>query len=480
MASRTTFLQLVVPLNGEFEDTWDSPVNENWGRLDTFASGVSDEITQARFNKGNLRAFLEVAHNPDGTLKPTAEVNEARSSVTYGDEDEDETDLSLAGRLDLGDREILLARSGQPSLREGLAFRSHLKHQVIDGAKDSNGYPTWLGFTGTIVRIDGSVTPLWLMADGHVMRSRVQEEVNLVGESAGVKYIFAQYQPDGVVRVDGDSSTPPPAAPNGITGNDGTKDRQFTDNTVNFTTEDIAVGDILEILGTNLNSKEYRIREIGPGGNVNALLINGFFPGGTIASLDYVIKDMLSPTYGFDTTMTPAPGKIYIGEADFDGTSVTAVRALNFKDVFVSEWRAIDVGGGSPTFEEIFNHNLMSTELEFVVQVSQANDGTQPVELMSLATLQSTLGVTINNTLSFNAGFFDPGTTDATYSPLPSLTGGVSGSISGAVVNDSSVMAKFSRTQLFIKNAISARFYRDYDNVQRQTGFLRVIVRKRG
>lgn len=480
MASRSAFLQLVVPLNGEFEDTWDSPVNENWGRIDTWASGVAQEISQARFNKASLRDFLEVAHNADGTLKPTAEVNESRSSVSYGDEDEDANDLSLAGRLDLGDREVLLARGGQPSLREGLAFRSHLKNQIIDGAKDSNGYPTWMGFTGTIVRIDGSVTPLWLMADGHMMRTRVQEEVNLSGESAGTKYIYAQYQPDGVVRVDGDSSTAPPAAPSGITGNDGTKDRQFTDNTVNFTAQDVQVGDILEILGSNLNSKEYRIKEIAPGGNVNALIVYGFFPGGTIASLDYVVKDMLSPTYGFDTVMTPAPGKVYIGEATFDGTSVTSVRALNFKDVYVSEWRAIDVSGGSPTFEEIFNHNLMSTELEFVVQVSQANDGSQPIELMSLATLQSTLGVTINNTLSFNAGSFNPGTTDATYSPLPALTGGVSGSLSGAVVNDSSVMAKFSRTQLFVKNAISGRFYRDYDNTQRQTGFIRVIVRKRG
>lgn len=479
MASRTTFLQLVVPLNGEFEDTWDSPVNENWTRIDTWAADVNEEIVNARFTKATLKDFLEVAHNADGTLKPTSEVMEGRSSVAYGDEDESANDLTLSDRLDLGDREVLLAREGQDSLRDGLAFRAYLPDQVISGAKNVNGYPTWMGFTGSIVRIDGSITPLYIMANGHVVRTRVQEEVNLTGEAAGKKYIYAQYQADGVVRVDGDSSTAPPAAPSGLTGNDGTKDRQFTDSTVDFTTQDIEVGDILEILGNNANAKEYRIKEIAPGGNVNALIISGVFPAGAIASLDYVIKDMMAPTYGFDAALTPAPGKVYIGEADFDGVSVTAVRAMHFKDVFVSEWRAIDVSGGSPTFEETFNHNLMSEDLEFVIQVSQANDGTQPIELLSLATLLSTLGVTINNTLSFTPGVFNPGTTDASYTP-GSLTGGVSGSLSGTVVNDRSVLAQFTRTQLLVKNVTSGKFYRDYSGTQRTTGFLRVIVRKRG
>lgn len=478
MASSTAFLQLVLPVNGEYENTWDSPLNANLTKIDTWASGVAGEIVDARFTKSTLKAFLEVAHNSDGTLKPTTEVSNARSSIAYGDEDDDAEDLDLADRLDLGDREILLARSGSASLRDGLAFQHYLQDQVLSGAKTLQGYPSWMGFTGSVVRIDGSTTPLFLMAGGHLMRTRVQEEVNLSGEAAGTKYIYAQYEPDGVIRVDGDSSSAPPASPSGVTGSDGTKVRKFTDSTTDFTTKDIEVGDLLEILGSSANAKEYQIAEVAPGADVNALLVKGVFSS-SLASLDYIVKDMLSPSYGFDTALTPADGKLYIGEADFDGASVTAVRAMHFKDSFVSEWRAVDVAGGSPTFEEIFNHNLMSDQLDVIVQASQANDGTQPVQALSMGVLDNTLGVTINNTLNFTPGSHNPGTSDATYTP-GSLTGTVTGAISGTVVPESSVFAKFSRTQIHVKNAVSAKFYKDYNGTQRQTGFIRVLIRKRG
>jgi hypothetical protein len=169
---------------------------------------------------------------------------------------------------------------------------------------------------------------------------------------------------------------------------------------------------------------------------------------------------------------------MYIGEADFDGTSVTAVRPLNFKDVYVSEWRAIDVSS-TPTFEQIFNHNLFGLDLEVAIQVSQANDGSQPVELMSLNTALNSLGVTVNNTLVYTPEVFTPNSSGATLTPS-SLTGGVTANLTGDIVPDRSAQMKFTKTQIFVKNVGNNKFYRDYGGAQRQSGFMRVIVRKRG
>jgi len=479
MATKTAFLLLVKPLYAEFQDTWDQPINENWDRIDAFAADTGTELVDSRFGKTSLKEFLEVAHETDGTLKPTAEVLEARSSLVYGDEDAGSNDLLLPDRLDLGDREVLLAREGQPSLRDGLALREDAPSKVIDGAKDGNENPTWMGFTGPIVQIDGSASQLQLMISGKVTRTRVLEQVNLTGELSSTYYIYAQFATDGVIRVDGDSGTPPPASPQGVTGSDGTKIRKFTDATTDFSAADVEVEDILEILGTNNNAKEYLIKEIAPGGDPNSLIISGVFPGGALASLDYVVRDQFSPTFGFDAAKAPAAGKLYIGEADFDGASVTAVRPLNFKTVYKSEWRAVDVSGGSPTFEEIFNHYLFDDALEVLVQASQANDGSQPVENLSLATLDNTLAVNISDGHVYNQGSFNPGTGDSTYTD-GTLTGSVTGNLTGSIVPDRSVQVKMTATKLWVKNHVSAKFYRDYANAQKQTGFLRVVVRKRG
>lgn len=478
MATRSPFLQLILPLNGEYQDTWDEPSNENWTRIDTWAAGIDQEIVDARFGQASLKEFLEVSHETDGTLKPTSEVLKSRSSLLYGDEDV-AGDFDLSRRLNLGDREVLMAREGQPSLRDSIAFRSYVPDQILSGAKNIANQPTWMGFTGPNVQIDGSVTRLYISIGGKVTRTRTLEQVNLTGAVAGVKYIYAQFEADGVIRVDGDSSTPPPVSPSGLTGNDGTKDRKFTDSAVDFTTFDVEATDILEILGTGNNAGEYMIETIAPLGDVNSLIINGVFPGGGLANLDYVIKDLFACTFGFDNTYVPAAGKTYIGEADFDGASVTAVRPMNFRDVYVGPWRAVDVSGGSPTFEETFNHWLMSTELEVEVQVSQANDGTQPIEVLSYGTILNTQAVSINNTLAYVQGTFNPGTSNATHA-ADSFSGTVTGSLTGSVINDRAIQMKFTKTQAIVKNPTSAKFYRDYTNVQRQIGYIRVIVRKKG
>lgn len=470
MATKTPFLKLELPANGEYQDTWDSPLNDNLAAIDLFAEQVKTEIISARFGKTSLADFLEVGHEPSGELKPAPEVATARNSKIFGDEDEDEDDLSLKARLDLGDREIWKAREGYENLRSALAARltAPVSSMILSGKMNGDGYPTWLGFTGANAQVDGSgATPLMLMIEGKICRVRNLEQVEISGAS-GTKYLYADFEEDGRITVDGDSTTPPPASPNGTTFTDGTKMRLFSDATKDFTGEDVRAGDVLTLLNSN-DAGEYLIKEVAPASENDRLKIVGIFPQGALSSIDYSIADPLGVTLGFSTSETPTAGRVYIAEVDFDGANITAVRARHFKDVFIGEWRAVDVSGGSPTFEEIWNHKLGSDLVAVSVQVSQADDGSAPVEELSLAILGNNQIFSFADTLSFN-----PGTSDA------SLTGSVTASLTGAYYMERSVFAQWSKNQVLVKNAVSARFYRDYGGVARQVGFIRVIMRRWG
>lgn len=496
MASQTSYLELILPGFGEYVNSWWEPLNDNFTAIDTWAQTFGQEVIEARFSKTSLKTFLEVAHNVDGTLKSTPEVLSASSSPVYGFQTTEPADFTLGQRVDEGDREVWRAREGQATLRDLNAFRTYpFKSTVLEGTADANGYPTWMGMTANKVQVDGSADPLWLAIDGKLSRVRTLKELTLTG-AAGTKYVYAQFQAAGVEVVDGDSSTPPPALPVGTTSLDVNDNAiYFNDATKDFTTEDVQPGDTLNLLDTD-DAGEYYVKEVAPDAEVTRLTIIGLFPVGGLSSINYNIYDPLAITLGFDTTETPAAGKVYLGEADFDGVAVTAVRARHFRDTFIGEWRAVDVSGGSPTFEEIYSHKLGSTKLDIGIQVSQANDDSQPVEELDLCTITSTLGVSLNNTLgvsvtngtlAYVAAIFNPGTTDATYTPgyltgsvSGSLTGSLSASLTGSVVTDRGVAVKWDKNRVWVKNAISAKFYKDYGGTTRQTGFIRVVVRKRG
>lgn len=490
MATTTTYLSLILPGLGEYVDTWYIPVNENMEKIDAWTSAFGQEVVNARGSTASLAAFLTVAHNADGSLKPTASEAEASSSQIYGYLNPDTTDFSLNDRIEAGDWETFSGREGQASLRAAAALRASLPTQVVTGSKDGNGYPAWMGFTANKVQVDGSSELLLFMIDGYLARMRTLKEITLSG-GAGTKYPYASFEADGLVTVDGDLS---PSSGNGTvsTNVDGYA-VYFNDATKDFTAEDVQPGDILELIdSTSIGT--YVVKTVAPGAITSRLEIVGLFPTSGISGINYQISDPLAVTLGFDTTETPATGKIYLGEADYDGVAVTAVRPRHFKDVFVGEWRAVDVSS-TPTFEEIFLHKLGSDQLDFSVQVSQANDGSSPVEELDLATLTSTLGVSLNNTLgvsitnglSFTPGTFNPGTTDASYIPgsltgtiTGSLTGSLSASLTGDIEMDRAVRVKWDKNRIYVKNVVGNVFYTDYDGTAQQTGFIRVVVRKRG
>jgi hypothetical protein len=465
MAIRTNFLNLILPANNEFFNTWDKVVNENFQKVENKIQDLDDEIIASRGSQPNLQTFLAVGHEQDGNLKPTVEVGESRASRVYGYKDVDGF-FQLDQRLNFSDFETFFARASRSNLRDRLALRG--EKIIIEGSKSGLGLPTWLGFTDDKAIIDGSVTALEMLVSGHYQRVRTLEEVVISG-AAGTYVLYADYNPAGTIIVDGDSSAPPPANPTGATGVDINNERiVFADSATNFTTFDVRAGDLLRILGNVSVKGDYPIAEVAYDGNPNWLRIIGLFRQ-SLSALNYVTIDPFKPTIGFVplAAATPQTNRLYIGEVDFDGGSVTAVRPRHFRDYFVGEWRAIDVSGGNPNFEEIWNHRLGSTALKVTIQASLSNDGSTPVEELSLSEYTES-ELNFANTLSFN-----PGTTDAT------LTGSVTSTLDPGA-KKRSVKARHTRNQIFVKNAVPSVFFSDYDGSPQQIGFIRVILERKG
>jgi hypothetical protein len=512
MATKTPFLELLLPALSEYRDTWHIPVNANMEKLDSAVQSVTEEVIASRQGKPSLLQYLQVSINSDGSLKATPEVVSARNSFVYGQRAPvGNAVFALKDRLNQIDTEVWKAREGQTDLLAAMAFRENqLTSMVLSGTKNANGYPTWFSSTAASVIVNGLVTPIWLMIDGKQCRVRTQKTLLLTG-GAGLKYVYVTYSATGSQTVDGDSSTAPPSAAHGTTSLDTNSEATvFTDVTRDFTTEDVQPGDLLTLL-TGGDAGQYIVKSVAPGGTVTQLTIVGVFPVGGLSSIDYTIGDRFGVTLGFDTTITPAAGKLYLGEAYFDGTAVATIpadtvstRALHFKDLFVGEWRAVDVSA-TPSFEVIYQHGLRSTTLDVSVQVSQANDGSLPIEELSLSQITSSLVFTPSNgTLAIGLGTLSVGTGTLAVSAVglsagsqtittqPSLTGSpafsgsqtltgtVGGSLSGSVQTARSVKLNWDQNKARIKNALSGVFYKDYADVVRTSGYIRVVIRKRG
>lgn len=483
MPDSTSYLGLILPGFDEYTDSWNEPVNQNTVLIDTAIKNIATEVIAARQSKASLLAFLQVAHNSDGSLLAAPEVVRARVSPVYGFKSSG-TALPLKSRLDSLDYELYLARRGQATLSDSLSFaRAGLKDMVLSGAVDNSGAPAWLGSTGATAKVDGGVTPLFFLINGFVARVRTLKSVTLSGAS-GTHYLLATYASGGTVNVDGTG------VPNGQTSVDGSGDMTlFTDTVINFAQADVQPGDLLT-LTTSGDAGQYVIGAVAPGGVQTQLQIIGTFPVGGLSSIAYTVKDPLGVTLTQATVPTAATGQLVVGEADFDGAAVTAVRPRNFKDTYNSPWRFFDLST-TANHEEVFNHYLGSDLLDVEIHVSQASDGTASVETLSTADLQQNTAVTVTdgktvtiaNTLTFSAGSSGATLTGGAVPLSQAVTGSLGGTISalaGAVTPTRSVAVKWDRNRISVRNVTPSLLYKDYDGSQHQTGYVRVVVRKRG
>lgn len=486
MASQTSFLRLTKPERGEFTDRWDIPMNDNSDIVDDYAKQVDDELSDARGSQATLGDRLDQSLDAEGNVVNYPEVEDARVSPTNG------TFSELKERLDVTDWEIWDAREFSEDLRSALADREVLvESMIIDGGKNANGEPTWAGFTNDRVDISATPDPVDLMIDGYRSRIRSDTSVTLSG-GAGTYYIIAKLAKDGVVIVDGDSTDGDPVDPEGTTSADTNGDfTVFSDSTRDFVGLGVQVGDKLQLLDSQ-DEGEYVIDEIAYDGNNDQVRIKGVFPVGGIASINYNILDPWGVELSSDTSDTSASDELTICEAEFDGSAVTDVTARHFKDTYVGDWRTIDVDA-TPQFTESWIHALGSDKVSVTVQVSQANDGSEPVEELTLAQLTNSLtldvnngDLAVNNTIEDNDGIFNAGSSGATVVDWGRifgdvvLEGDVAGSLTGDVSPANSVIMRYTRNRIDVKNTISGAFYRDWDGTTQTTGFLRVIVRRRG
>lgn len=500
MSTKTANLSLILAGNGEFTNDWDVPVNGNFTIIDGAIGVIQTELQNAAGSATDLVARLAVSLDAAGNLLPVPDILEAENTYLYGyvNPADSPTPYTLKQQLDNIGLELWAARGASASLAAGqAAMRFGFPNQLMSGLANSNGYPTYIGSTGAQVTINGSSQPLLMQIGGYLSRIRTTKTLNISG-AAGTYYVYATRQPSGVITVNDSTGTAYGATSVDTLGNM----TIFTDSTENFTTQDVEVGDVLALLGSS-DEGNYLIGAIAPATFSDfQLQIVGNFPVGDQAAIFYTISDPLAVTLGFviSTGVVPA-NSLVIGEADYDGTStVTATRPRAYGNDFLGEWRAV-TASGLQSSEQVYNHWLGTDKIDVLVQVSQAQDGSQPVEEISLSQLSSSLGVSISNSLALVVaaiGTLTPSSgtisgspsgsiaqalaTGGVTSPNPfvELTGAITAALTGAIVETRSMALKWDRNQIHVKGLSATALYTDYTETVQTSGYLRVLARRRG
>lgn len=475
MPSKTSYLNLILPANNEYSDTWDVPLNKNFSILDEEAEIIAGEIQAARFTKTSLAEFLAVGHLTSGELRPSPEVDDARNSPVYGDDDGSSTDHELKTRLDLGDREVWDSRETEASLLSSLARRARdfdYPDTVYKGPKTAEGQPNFLTASGSEFQLNGDPEAIEFNVDGYYLRVNTNESVNVSGGD-GIRYLYAKKPSTPEIIIDSSTGNNGTTAANALNNN---KVQIFKDLTKDFVALGIKPGYILQVFNTD-NEGEYIVEEVGFDGNNDEMKIIGIFKN-AIGSINYNLVDPLKPELGVDTAYSEEEGKCYIGEANYlSGALIGSTTvSYNFKGKYESTFEAINVSS-TPYFEKIFNHNLGKIPRKIFLYGSLASDESLPIEPLSTEITGNDFAVNLTNTLAYTQGVFDPGTSDATYTD-GSLGGSVSSSLTGSLYNLKSVIVKATKTQIFVKNPTANHFYRDYDGTDQDSGFLKVICEK--
>jgi hypothetical protein len=507
MANKTDNLKLVKPELGEFRDSWQTPHNANMDAIDGAVTATSDEVLAARGSASSLSVRLAVALENSGAPKATPEVVLSRNSFLYGHLN-GSVAWSLNSLQKKRDKELWRLRQAQPNFRLGIGYGdSFSQNKILSGSKSILGYPAWGGFLADKVQVSGAAAPLFMSIAGVVSRIRKLKEIPIVG-AAGTYFVYAERTEDGVVVTSNALSS--------TTLDSATEHRVLKTIGVDFGAIGVVAGDFIRIASPVGIAEDYVIESVGTVGSStqDQVTIVGLFPGNPLGSVSYQIFDPLDVTLSSATTRTDSPTRVYLGECDFDGTAVTAFRPYSFGDTFVGEWRSVDVSVTPFTFEQEWNHGAGVDTVDIVVQASIANDGSQPVEVLSTNGVVSslTLGLTagslaVSSNISAltatpalgslstqNASQTAGAATDFaahnhTVTGAPSVTlggsiantvaGSPSGTLGGAVEALNAVKMKCTRTKVSVKNAHASRFFTDYSGATRTSGFIRVIVTKR-
>lgn len=425
MATKTPNLGLIKPAKGEFFNAWDIPVNDNWDVLDTKVGDTISETEDSRGSQASLKERLNVALNPDGTLKDVPEVADARNSTVYG-ADDGVNSFDLDDRIEQGDREVYDARQGRTKLKDMLAFaQNDSVHNSVLSAPGG-----FLSFTGAVAKVDGSVTSVVCNINGYRAVVRSLKSHTISGAS-GTYYIYLdRSSPDllldrtgggqdtGVVSVDGGSG----------------KLKKFSDSTQNFNTSGVKAGDILEI--TTAGSENLGEFVVASVESDTELFIVGLFETAQ-TTLNYKITDPLAPSLNSTTTapsltFAEEADRIYIGRAVFDGANITSIFSYALKGRYAAFSAVTPVSGD---FSIAISHNLGYVPKRVLFYGSQTSDFTSALEPLSVS---QDSGGTLQR----------------------------------------SVIARFTDTTLDVKNAVNGIFYKDFSGVSQTSGFIYIVIER--
>ena len=447
MAKKTPFLSLILPTLGEFFNKWHTPVNENFTKLDTFAESVGSEVEVARGSTASLDDRLSVAMNPDGSLKDVPEVATARSSKVYGS-GSGATFQSLDDRIEQADNEILQSRQSLSSLRSALAW-------AADNTKDNclvSGPLNPITFSGANVTLNGLVTPVVSNINGYRNITNTNDVIAISG-AAATYHLFLDRNPNGKLFY----TTPSTVCSTGVLTST-SKMSKFTATGTNLIASGVKPGHVLEITlpGGNANLGKWIVAETNvenPGdlATDQVSIIGEFYTASTGMTATFSYQN--APTLGF-TGVAPSPlwqsyaDRIYIGRLVFDGANVTSLTQYAYQGVYAAWSQVTPVAGD---FLLNLSHNLGFIPKRVLVYGSQANDFTQPLELLSFAkATQGSVALTV-------------GDQSVTYTP-PALRRSVVSQLDDTIIN--------------IKNATNGIYYEDFSGAAQTAGYMYVVVER--
>lgn len=447
MAKKTSYLGLILPALGEFFNQWNKPVNENFQKIDAFSEAFGAEVEEARGGSTTLDDRLSVALESDGTLKDVPEVVSARSSKIYGSGNLS-VFQSLDERLEQGDMEVLASRQGlgdmPASMAWGADFNPH--NTLVSGPTNP------LTFSGAVVTLNGSVTPVVSNINGYRQVTGINDAHTIAGV-AGTYHLSLERQPTGKLIY----TIPATVGAVGILTSTN-KLSKFTATGTNLVASGVKVGDVLEVTapGGNLNLGRWIVAETvveNPTDLTNeSVNIKGEFTSSSTGLSAAFYREGL-PVLS-STTSAPSKlwesvsNKIYIGRCVFDGTNVTSLVTYPYNAKYEG-WQSISLLGGD--FSIAVAHSLGFIPKRISLFASQANDFSQALEPVSIAKMSS-------GSVSLSVG-----DQSATYTP-PALR--------------RSVVVSFTDTVINIKNATNGIFYEDFSGVPQTSGYLYVVVER--
>lgn len=128
MATKTNFLELTLPDNGEYVDNWDTVVNANFEDIDEYADELNEELVGTTGNITNLKGTaasvqdrLDAGLNSDGTLDldGASDFTNLENSKHYGVSAASDQGQRVLDRLHFVENDMIACRFGELSDRYG-------------------------------------------------------------------------------------------------------------------------------------------------------------------------------------------------------------------------------------------------------------------------------------------------------------------------------------------------------------------------